>query len=72
MELYQEITQNFTKEGKIKVLVVINKIDLAKQTEIDFILKKLKLDPNDYILTNALTGENVDKIISYLQNKYIL
>jgi len=72
IELYQEIHHNFTKEGTTKIFILINKMDLASSEEIDFLLKKLGLEEGNYILTNALTGENIDKIISFLHKHYHL
>jgi nucleolar GTP-binding protein len=70
IELYHEVHQNFEKEGSTKIFIVINKMDLASNEEIKYITDKLGLEEKDYILTNALTGENIDKIISYLQKNY--
>jgi nucleolar GTP-binding protein len=70
IELYHEVHQNFEKEGSTKMFIVINKMDLASNEEIKYITDKLGLEEKDYILTNALTGENIDKIISYLQKNY--
>jgi nucleolar GTP-binding protein len=70
IELYQEVHQNFTKQGKTNIFVLINKMDLASTQEIDYLCGHLGLENNDYILTNALTGENIDKVISYLYSYY--
>ena len=70
IELYQEVHQNFTKDTETEMFIVINKIDLASTKEIDYLLEQLKLEENDYILTNALTGENIDKLIFYLHTYY--
>ncbi len=70
IELFQEIKHNFTKEGKISILVLINKMDLASAKEIDYLKEHLGLKENEYFLTNGLTGENIDKVITYLYNKY--
>jgi nucleolar GTP-binding protein len=70
IELYQEVHQNFVKEAETKMFIVINKMDLASSNEIHYLLNQLELDENDYILTNALTGENIDKLIFYLHTYY--
>ena len=70
IELYNEIKQNFTKDGNIKVDIVINKMDLAKDNEINYLKNKLNLDDNDFYLTNALTGKNFDHLISDLEKRY--
>ena len=70
IELYNEVKLNFTKEGKIEIIIVFNKKDLASTSEINYLKEKLHLKQNNYFLTNALTGENLNKIISYLKNRY--
>ncbi|KKN28097.1 hypothetical protein LCGC14_0857870 [marine sediment metagenome] len=70
IELYNEIKQNFTKDGKVKLAIVINKMDLAKDSEISYLKNKLNLIDNDFYLTNALTGENFDILINDLKTRY--
>jgi nucleolar GTP-binding protein len=70
IELYKEVKQKFTKDGKTEILLVFNKKDLASSSEIEYLEKSLNLQNNDYFLTNALTGENLDKISSYLKERY--
>jgi len=70
IELYYEIKSNFTRDGKVNLLIVINKIDLASRSEIEYLKKELQLQEEDYFLTNALTGENLDQLITYLNNRY--
>jgi len=70
IELFYEIKNNFTKEGKIEMLVIFNKMDLASESEIEYIKNKLKLNDEDYFLTNALTGEKIDELILHLKNRY--
>jgi len=71
LELFNEIKHNFTKDGKIEVIIVFNKKDLASSSEINYLKEKLNLKEGNYFLTNALTGENLDLIISYLKNRYV-
>ena len=71
IELYKEIKDNFTNDGKIEVIIVFNKKDLASSSEINYLKEKLNLKEDDFFLTNALTGENLDLIISYLKNRYV-
>lgn len=66
IELYNEVILNFSKEGRIPVLIVFNKIDLAKETEIKYLQNKLNLENEIFFLINALTGENVDSLIKYV------
>jgi nucleolar GTP-binding protein len=70
IELFHEIKENFTKDGKIEIIVVLNKKDLANHSEIDYLKEKLELREDEYYLTNALTGENLDKINIYLEKRY--
>ena len=70
IELFHEIQKNFTKEGEIEITIVINKMDLASTDEINYLKEKLQLHEDDYFLTNALTGENLDPLIMFLKDKY--
>ena len=70
IELYKEVKQNFTKEGEIEMVIVFNKKDFASPAEIKHLEEKLEMQGDDYFLTNALTGENLDKISSYLKDRY--
>ena len=70
IELYHEIKDNFTKDGTIDIIIIFNKKDLASNQEIEYLKKILDLSNDDYFLSNALTGEDLDKIIQYLENKY--
>lgn len=70
LELFNEINDSFSKEGKIEIIIVFNKKDLASKVEIDYLKNKLKLSDDDFFLTNALTGENLEKIISLLKQRY--
>ena len=70
IELYQEIKNNFSKEGKIEIIIVMNKMDLASSNEIEYLKKNLLLKNGEFFLTNALTGENLDKLVAYLKTRY--
>ncbi len=70
IELFNEIKQNFSKEGEIEIILIFNKMDLAKEAEISFLKEHLQLEDGDFYLTNALTGENLDKFIDSLQERY--
>ncbi|MFW9989977.1 MAG: NOG1 family protein [Candidatus Odinarchaeota archaeon] len=70
IELFNEIKKNFSKDGQIEIIIVFNKMDLAKNSEIRFLRDKLKLKENNFYLTNALTGENLDKLINDLKVRY--
>lgn len=70
IELFNEIKQNFTKDGKIDILVVFNKMDLARESEIEYLKNELKINKGEYFLTNALSGENLDIIVSHLLSRY--
>lgn len=71
IELFNEIKQNFTKDGKIEITIVFNKKDLASPIEIKSLEEKLNLQEKDYFLTNALTGESLDEISNYLKHRYV-
>jgi len=70
IELYNEIKYNFSKEGQIEILIIFNKMDLAKESEIVYLKDKINLTDDQFYLTNGLTGENLDKLISDLKNRY--
>ncbi|MFX1304608.1 MAG: NOG1 family protein [Promethearchaeota archaeon] len=70
IELFKEIKDSFSKEGRTKIIIIFNKMDLTKDSEIKYLRDKLNLKENEYYLTNALTGENLEKIISLLKQKY--
>ena len=70
IELYNEIKHNFSKEGQIEIILVFNKMDLAKDSEIQYLKEKLNLTENEFYLTNALTGENIGKLINDLKERY--
>ncbi|MFW9820745.1 MAG: GTP-binding protein, partial [Candidatus Thorarchaeota archaeon] len=70
VDLYNEIRNNFSKERQIDMLVIFNKMDLAKDSEIQYLKNKLNLNQKDVYLTNAITGENLDIIISIIKQKF--
>ena len=70
IELFNEIKNNFTKEGEIELQIVINKMDLASESEINYLKDKLNLKGRKFFLTNALTGENLDLLINFLKERY--
>jgi nucleolar GTP-binding protein len=70
VELFNEINESFSKEGKIEIIILFNKKDLASEAEINYLKNYLKLSNDDFFLTNALTGENLEKIISLLKHRY--
>ena len=71
IELFEEIKENLTQNGKIETVIVFNKKDLASQKEINYLTDYFGLKEGDYFLTNALTGENLNKIIIFLQKRYL-
>ena len=70
IDLYNEIKDNFTQDGKIDMLIIMNKKDLASPVEINYLKEKLNLNEGDFFMTNALTGDNLDTLINYLKQKY--
>jgi nucleolar GTP-binding protein len=71
IDLFEEIKENLTQDGRIEILIVFNKKDLASKTEIDYLTNYLGLNDGDYFLTNGLTGENLEEIINFLQKKFL-
>ncbi|MFX1601006.1 MAG: GTPase, partial [Promethearchaeota archaeon] len=71
IELYNEIEHNFSKEGQIEIIIIFNKMDLAKESEIVYLKERLNLMDGQYYKTNALTGENLDNLIKDLKNRYV-
>ncbi len=70
IDLYNEVKDNFTQDGKIDMLIIMNKKDLASPAEINYLKEKLDLNEGEFFLTNALTGDNLDTLINYLTQKY--
>ncbi|MFX1456230.1 MAG: NOG1 family protein [Promethearchaeota archaeon] len=70
IELFHEIKENFSKDGQIEIVIIFNKMDLAKDSEIQYLQNSLNLNENDFYLTNALSGTNLDKIINILKERY--
>jgi nucleolar GTP-binding protein len=70
LDLFYEIKNNFTKEGEIQIVTIFNKMDLASPEEIKFISDKLDLNENQYFLTNALSGENLELLKEFITKRY--
>lgn len=70
IDLYNEIKNMFLKEKKIEFIVLFNKKDLAKESEITYLKQKLNLHDDEFYLTNALTGENLDRLTKNLIERY--
>lgn len=70
LDLYHEIKNNFTKEGKIEIVIVFNKMDLASLEEIKSLRKRLNMEEKDCFLINALSGENLDLLKELLIKRY--
>ncbi len=70
INLFNEIKRDFIKNRNIQIKVVFNKMDLASKEEIEYLHNALGLTKEDYILTNALTGENIEPILLYLRNQF--
>ncbi|MHA1820668.1 MAG: NOG1 family protein [Promethearchaeota archaeon] len=62
--LFNEIMENFISKIEIPYFILLNKMDLATKEQIDYVINKLKLDEDMYILTDAKNGQNIDKVIS--------
>jgi nucleolar GTP-binding protein len=70
IELYHEIKENLTKDGEIDMIIIFNKMDLASISEIDYLKKVLQLRDEDFFLTDALKGENLESLKSYIISRY--
>jgi len=70
INLYNEIKEKFL-DNNIELFPIFNKKDLASEKEIDYLKEKLGLDKGKLILTNALTGENLDLVKDFVINKFI-
>ena len=70
IDLFNEVKENFSKENQIEIIIVFNKMDLAKKEEIEYLKNELNLDDKNIFLTNALSGENLDKIIQNLKDRF--
>ncbi len=70
LDLYHEIKNNFTKEGKIEIVIVFNKMDLASSEEIESLRKRLNVEEKNCFLINALSGENLDLVKEMLRKRY--
>lgn len=70
INLFNEIRENFAQKN-IEFYIIINKKDLASESEIDYVKKKIGLSEQEFILTNGLTGENTHKIVDYLKNRFL-
>ena len=68
--LFNEIKEKFIQDGTIEMIIIFNKMDLASSSEIDYLKEKINLKEGNYFLTNALSGENLDKITLYLEKRY--
>jgi nucleolar GTP-binding protein len=70
INLFNEVKRDFIKNKDIQIKIIFNKMDLSSQQEIEYLQNTLGLNKEDYILTNALTGENIELILSYLRSQY--
>ncbi len=71
IDLYKEIKDSFAKDRNIDMVVVFNKMDLARKNEIEDLRTRLNLKESEIFLTNALTGENLSKLTEYLEKRYV-
>ena len=61
IRLYQEIKEKFADPKNITMKIIINKIDMATEEEINNVITTMKLEDNDYLLVNAKDGKNTEK-----------
>jgi len=69
VDLFYEIRENFSKDGKIPILIVFNKMDLASEEEIQYLKSKLNLNHGEFFLINALKGENIEQLLENIINE---
>ena len=70
LDLFYEVKNNFTKEGKIEIVIVFNKMDLASSEEIQSLRKRLNMEEKEHFLINALSGENLDMLKEMIIKRY--
>ncbi|MFO8020126.1 MAG: GTPase [Promethearchaeia archaeon] len=70
IKLYKEVKDKFIANKDIEMFIVFNKMDFASEQEIDNLAASLEIDSEDVILTNALNGENINRLESLLDNKF--
>ncbi|WP_457557278.1 NOG1 family protein [Candidatus Harpocratesius sp.] len=66
INLYHEIRENFADDFEIPVKIIINKIDLASDSEIQDLLSQLQLSESEVIFINAKDGKNIEDLVNYL------
>ena len=66
IRLYHEIKAEFLAGLTIPMRVVLNKMDLASEDEINFAVEQLEIPKDELILTNAKDGTNTELITNYL------
>jgi nucleolar GTP-binding protein len=70
LELFYEIKKNFSHDGNTEIIIIFNKMDLAKDSEILYLKEKLSLNDSGFYLTNAYNGENLDLLVNDLKERY--
>ncbi len=70
LDLFYEVKNNFTKEGKIQIVIIFNKMDLASSEEIKYLRDKLNITESDYFLINALSGDNLELVKDFITKRY--
>ncbi len=68
LSLFNEILHEFIQKVNVPYLVVFNKMDLASNEEIQYLMTQLAVEENHikYVNTNAKDGENLDILIQLL------
>ncbi|MBD3351191.1 MAG: GTP-binding protein [Candidatus Lokiarchaeota archaeon] len=75
LSLFHEVKENFIDIVDIPWLILINKVDLAREEELKFVKEKLGLKKEDYIEVVAVNNnqkELVDKIIEIINKSGLL
>ncbi|MGV9171372.1 MAG: GTPase, partial [Promethearchaeia archaeon] len=70
IKLFRELKDKFIADKEIETQIIFNKMDFASQKEIKDLAIQLEVDSEDFVLTNALKGENINKLKTLLDNKF--
>ncbi|MGV9198908.1 MAG: NOG1 family protein [Promethearchaeia archaeon] len=70
IKLFRELKDKFIADKDIETQIIFNKMDFASQKEIKDLAIQLEVDSEDFVLTNALKGENINKLKTLLDNKF--
>ncbi len=67
LSLFREIKKYFIDIVKIPYIILLNKMDIATEDEIQFIINKIELEKNCFIRTNAKDGTNINEFVKKIR-----